>query len=637
MNPVVKTLDQHKKANKEITATTANMAAIYRQAREWLNNQLRKFVLSKGKPSEGKYLVELINELERNYGKLEESFVAEMKRAIPYVAESYYFDALHDLGNSVLGKIDKNKIEIFQKDAFNHIAGMTQNMIKSDVAFIRQASADVFRLAGVNGMTAEQTKEMLLGKILTRPEKFQFVDAGGHVWDNESYCKMLSRTVLLNAGRQSYFDACAANGNDVVRVTVSGNPCPACAVWENRLLSISGATDGLPTVEQATAAGLCHPNCTHSFVAVGEFARQEDFSADGRPKEGVNSPGREEKDNPEAWKKYRKSLKPEKAKKSPSAAQKQQPASTTPATPKKLSQATAKPANGTSAMVQPNLPLNGPAQPAAPANQPVQPAKKETPEEHRAKRQAQWEAAYDKRRDAWYQQIIKDGGSKEVAGAFADAYTPAMAKLGKPPKIVSTNGRGGYFWETDSKKEYIKVDMNNGHAVSTAQHEFGHWQDRHSRFRRIKPGKSTWGDVDIAAEEFNKACESDWNGLKERARTKYKSKLKAFDGVISLNGEHPEWNTGDYFQELSIRLFGEQYYNLDTEKRYILAMYKDTVGSITKARYGAGHSRKEYERSFGNGEAYANAVAAWLRKDIVFQVDFPDIWNYIDRQMRDAK
>ena len=358
MNPVVKTLDQHKKANKEITATTANMAAIYRQAREWLNNQLRKFVLSKGRPSEGKYLVELINELERNYGKLEESFVAEMKRAIPYVAEGYYFDALHDLGNSVLGKIDKNKIEIFQKDAFNHIAGMTQNMIKSDVAFIRQASADVFRLAGVNGMTAEQTKEMLLGKILTRPEKFQFVDAGGHVWDNESYCKMLSRTVLLNAGRQSYFDACAANGNDVVRVTVSGNPCPACAVWENRLLSISGATEGLPTVEQATAAGLCHPNCTHSFVAVGEFARQEDFTADGRPLSGVNSPGREEKDNPEAWKKYRKSLKPEKAKKSPSAAQKQQPASTTPATPEKLPQATAKPANGTSAMVQPNLPMN---------------------------------------------------------------------------------------------------------------------------------------------------------------------------------------------------------------------------------------------------------------------------------------
>ena len=359
MNPVAQTLEQHKKANRKITAATGKMAELYRQARERLNAELQKFVLSGGNPSDGKWLVELINELERNYGQLEKAFVAEMKRTIPYVAEGYYFDALHDLGHSVIGQIDRNKIELLQHDAFNHVAGMTRNMLKSDVAFIRQAAADVFRLAGTSAMTAEQTKQMLLGKILMRPEKFRFVDAGGRVWDNEAYCKMLSRTVLLNAGRQTYFDACAANGDDVVRVTVSGNPCPACAVWENRLLSISGATEGLPTVAQATAAGLCHPNCTHSFVAVGKFAQQEDFTADGRPKAGVNSPGREEKDDKEAWKKYRNSLKPKKAKKGPSAASKRQSAPPTPETTKPATKATEKPAKGTPAAVQPELPLSG--------------------------------------------------------------------------------------------------------------------------------------------------------------------------------------------------------------------------------------------------------------------------------------
>lgn len=181
--------------------------------------------------------------------------------------------------------------------------------------------------------------------------------AGGHVWNNEAYCQMLSRTVLLNAGRQTYFDTCAENGNDVVRVTVSGNPCPACAVWENRLLSISGATEGLPTVSQATAAGLCHPNCTHSFVAVGEFTMQEDFNADGRPREGVNSPGKVEKDDKEAWQKYRNSLKPQKAKKGPSAAPKKKSAPATPATAKPAAKAPAKPAKGTPEAVQPELPL----------------------------------------------------------------------------------------------------------------------------------------------------------------------------------------------------------------------------------------------------------------------------------------
>ncbi|MGN1366522.1 MAG: ADP-ribosyltransferase, partial [Victivallis vadensis] len=119
-------------------------------------------------------------------------------------------------------------------------------------------------------------------------------------------------------------------------------------------LSISGATKGLPTVEQATAAGLCHPNCTHSFVAVGEFARSEDFTGDGRPKTGVNSPGKEEKNDPEAWKKYRQG--PAK----PAAASKKKSATTAPETQKPGTTATAKPGKSISTAVQPELPLDGP-------------------------------------------------------------------------------------------------------------------------------------------------------------------------------------------------------------------------------------------------------------------------------------
>lgn len=350
MNPIANTLDQHKKANRSIRATTGKMAAIYKQARERLNSKLQKYVLSDPNPSNGKWMVGLINELEKNYAKLEEAFVKEMGGAIPYVAQSYYFDALSDLGNTVTGKLDKAKIELLRKDAWNHIAGMTKNMEKSDVAWLRQTAGDVFRLAGTSGMTAQETRQMLLGKILMRPEKFQFTDAGGRMWDNKTYCEMLTRTVLLNAGRQTYFDTCAENGCDVVQVTVSGNPCPDCAVWENRLLSISGNTPGLPTVAEAIAAGLCHPNCTHSFVAVGDYVREQDFTEDGRPKEGLNSPGKEEKNDKEAWSKYSAAHKPEKKPK----AEKPKPSPKKEPEPKPEAE-------------QPELPLDRPAEtPAAP-------------------------------------------------------------------------------------------------------------------------------------------------------------------------------------------------------------------------------------------------------------------------------
>ena len=267
--------------------------------------------------------------------------------------------------------------------------------------------------------------------------------------------------------------------------------------------SISGATEGLPTVSQATAAGLCHPNCTHSFVAVGEFAQQEDFNADGRPKEGVNSPGREEKDNPEAWKKYRNSLKPKKARKGTSAATKTKPASTTAPNQKQVAKATAKPAKATPTAVQPELPFDSPEKTTKPEKQvvPAPAAKKGISEEHRAKRRAQWEAAYDKRRDAWYQQIIKDGGSKEVAGAFADAYTPEVAKSGKPPRVVFGPASGRTSLSKDGTELVIREGADAAEIKKTLG-DFGHRLKRGTQYRIARENRYSREAQMIGAKRF---------------------------------------------------------------------------------------------------------------------------------------
>ena len=305
MNPIAKTLNRHKKANQEIQASTANFSRIYRDARMEINDMLRRHVLGRRNPLEGKHLVELIENLSNQYGEMEAAFREEFRRAIPYVAESYFFDCLHDLGKQAAGEVDQDRIELMMQDAFSHVAGATNNMFKSDVSFLREASATVFREASVTGKTRKKVSGELLGRLMARPEQFRFIDAKGRVWNNETYVEMLGRTVLLNAGRQTYFDTCIDNGKDVVRVTVSGDPCPNCAVWENRLLSITGQTQGLPTVQEAQQAGLLHPNCTHSFIAVGRYVQKNDFGSDGRPNSGLNSPGKEERNDKEAWREYR--------------------------------------------------------------------------------------------------------------------------------------------------------------------------------------------------------------------------------------------------------------------------------------------------------------------------------------------
>ena len=133
-------------------------------------------------------------------------------------------------------------------------------------------------------MTQKEVSATLLDRLLASDSQFKFVDAKNRVWNTNAYVEMLSRTTLLNAGRETYLDTCAEKGKDVVRITVSGNACPKCAEWENRLVSISGKTKGLPTLQNAIDGGLFHPNCTHSTVAVGDYDRETNFDENGRPK-----------------------------------------------------------------------------------------------------------------------------------------------------------------------------------------------------------------------------------------------------------------------------------------------------------------------------------------------------------------
>lgn len=307
-NQISELKSRHAQANKEIKATTANVAKLYEDVRLRLNQKLQSFVLKhKADDYQGKALVACIEELQKEYAEFEAQFRKEMKRAIPYVAQGYYFDALTDMGE-VLGKFDTKRVEAVIQDTYTHIAGMTQYMTGTTVQNLRNVVARTLRESAMSGMTQKEVSATLLERLLASDSQFKFVDAKNRVWNSEAYVEMLSRTTLLNTGRETYLDTCAEKGKDVVRITVSGNACPKCAEWENRLVSISGKTKGLPTLQQAIDSGLFHPNCTHSTVAVGDYDRENNFDENGRPKKGYNSA-----DNPtpkgtdkEANREYRK-------------------------------------------------------------------------------------------------------------------------------------------------------------------------------------------------------------------------------------------------------------------------------------------------------------------------------------------
>lgn len=54
-------------------------------------------------------------------------------------------------------------------------------------------------------------------------------------------------------------------GHDLVIVSYHPGACPLCVPWENKVLSITGKAEGYPTLDEAKAAGLFHPNCRHAY------------------------------------------------------------------------------------------------------------------------------------------------------------------------------------------------------------------------------------------------------------------------------------------------------------------------------------------------------------------------------------
>lgn len=107
-----------------------------------------------------------------------------------------------------------------------------------------------------------------------------FRDVAGRNWSLSSYVEMAVRTETGRVAIDGHTTALLDAGQDLVKISDSPRECPTCRPWEGKILSLTGATvaglmpsatggpavrvDVAGTVDQARAAGLFHPNCTHS-------------------------------------------------------------------------------------------------------------------------------------------------------------------------------------------------------------------------------------------------------------------------------------------------------------------------------------------------------------------------------------
>ena len=228
----------------------------------------------------------VIAAVQRRIAHLEKRLARVENAALEYAARAAVADGSQKAGVEV--RYSKERADemigiLAGKRGKNLAAVFTENMAANVIDALRTATVSALRENAVAGGTKKELARALEEKWLGAAkdgENFQFVDAGGRVWDTKTYVAMNVRTNAMRVYNDSLADTIGrATGSDLVRVSSGGDPdCRLCFPWEGRILSLTGKTEGFPSYEEARDAGLFHPNCVHTLEAVDELLDEEEIA-----------------------------------------------------------------------------------------------------------------------------------------------------------------------------------------------------------------------------------------------------------------------------------------------------------------------------------------------------------------------
>jgi hypothetical protein len=194
-------------------------------------------------------------------------------------------DAVKQLNNIGAEVGVKKQFNLLHKDA---IAGLVDDTAKAFAESMTGVSRSARLLLGKatrEMITAQIGKGMTAGDALRTVRKTikgtlqeqglsALIDKGGKRWELDRYAEMLFRTKAVEARNRGLINRMEQNGYDLVQVSSHGG-CDKCQPWEGKILSATGQTPGYPTLAEAEASGLFHPNCRHAInTVIPKLARE---------------------------------------------------------------------------------------------------------------------------------------------------------------------------------------------------------------------------------------------------------------------------------------------------------------------------------------------------------------------------
>ena len=243
------------------------MIKFYEQAEREILDQLNRALL-RGNKTE--YLAQMKKNIEAILQQLREGNRTWCEQAIPRVYSQGLYSAdamLKDAGVSVkagFGAIHQQAAQVLAENAFQRFEDVLQVIGRQVNDIYRELALENVRGTVVGYDTWKQTARRFREQLAERGMT-GFKDRSGRMWNMRTYCEMHARTVCMEAHLQGTANRLVEQGHDLVKVSTHRGACELCQPWQGKILSITGKTKGYPTLEEAKAAKLFHPNCRHAY------------------------------------------------------------------------------------------------------------------------------------------------------------------------------------------------------------------------------------------------------------------------------------------------------------------------------------------------------------------------------------
>lgn len=210
----------------------------------------------------------LRRELQAELAAIESKVGAEVRQSLEDVYRDAARSVERQLGAGVVGPVaPRRAVMALEASLTSGLTGTHFAILRAEEDVYRRVVAEAAERGVVGVETRDQIRRRMVDQFYERGVR-GFVDKRGRRWTLRSYTEMASRTAMAQAHLQGTVDRLAAHGIRLAKISRANNPCELCRPWEGRVLIVSGPRDGEhATLDDARAAGLYHPRCTHGMGA----------------------------------------------------------------------------------------------------------------------------------------------------------------------------------------------------------------------------------------------------------------------------------------------------------------------------------------------------------------------------------